>query len=162
MNSYKFVFHFAFFVMFFSLSGCLTPEERAEVYGHGQHGDMQSESSALDEANVKTNTGLKTDHEPPKAAPTIAITTNTIAPISGLRRAEDSFNTAITANAADDCGIAEVQHLQGQTLASLRSMRFKQQIRINLPGKDITEDFKPMRLNFDVTNEGVIGRLWCG
>ncbi|MCF6293742.1 MAG: hypothetical protein L3J04_10145, partial [Robiginitomaculum sp.] len=103
------------------------------------------------------NTEPNTGYEPPKAVPTTAVTTNTIAPIAGLRSADDDFS-AVTVS----CGADELRYLQGQALASLRSMKFKQRIRIILPGREITEDYKPMRLNFDVTSEGVIGRLWCG
>ncbi|MBL4617986.1 MAG: hypothetical protein JKY46_09835 [Robiginitomaculum sp.] len=157
MNTYKLGFYFAFLAVIFSLIGCLTPKERAEVYGRGQQDNKQSEQLKLDDENTKANAGLQTDHEPPKAAPTTVVTTNTIAPIPGLRGSEDGFDTELV-----DCGAAEVQHLKGKGLASLRSMKFKQQIRINLPGRDVAEDFKPMRLNFDVTAEGVIGKLWCG
>jgi len=162
MNNYKLVYHFAFLVVIVSLSGCLTPEERSQVYGNSEPNDTQSNQLVLDDDNVSDNTvgddtGLQTGHEPPKAAPTTAITTNTIAPIAGLRSADDDFSTT-----AVSCGADELRYLQGQALASLRSMKFKQRIRIILPGREITDDYKPMRLNFDVTSEGVIGRLWCG
>ncbi|MBL1430004.1 hypothetical protein JYT75_01190 [Oceanicaulis sp. AH-315-P02] len=157
MNNYKLVYHFAFLVVIVSLSGCLTPEERSQVYGNSEPNDTQSNQLVLDDDNVIANTEPQTGYDPPKAAPTTVVTTNTIAPISGLRSADDDFRAT-----AVSCGADELRYLQGQALASLRSMKFKQRIRIILPGREITDDYKPMRLNFDVTSEGIIGRLWCG
>lgn len=161
MKFFNYIYHFALLALLFSLSGCLTPEERAEVYGHDTASALQSQNVVNEEANL-TEDNQQPVHQPPKAAPTTVVTTNAMAPVAGLRRAEDGSDVPIASPGLVDCGVDKVAHLQGQALASLRSMKFKQQIRINLSGRYITEDFKPFRLNFDVTEQGIIGRLWCG
>ena len=144
------------------LAACLTPEERAEVYGRKQSVDIDySTPESAPDSDI--NGGFA----PPKAAPRTPVSTSTIQPLQGLRRSATGTESVTGSYdrqkaQAGDCGASELSFLQGQALASLRSRSFRQLIRIILPGQMITQDHNPKRLNLDITEQGVIGRLWCG
>lgn len=67
------------------------------------------------------------------------------------------------ANASDDtCGAANHEHLIGQEMSVLEGMTFPDSTRIIAPNSAITMDLQPTRLNFDLDEEGVIQKVWCG
>jgi hypothetical protein len=164
----------------FALTGCLTPEERAEIYG-GRFAQGEAEQtsnspiSAAPAANPNQPAGVAQPvdssgivYQPPQAAPTIPVVRR---PIAGLRPAEPvapvtrpsvPVRPQPARAGGNTCGANELSHLKGQPLASLNSMRFKQPIRIIMPGQLTTKDYIAQRLNMDITEQGVIGRLWCG
>ena len=52
-------------------------------------------------------------------------------------------------------------HLLGQNIANVILPRDLIH-RVTPPGQVITLDHNPDRVNFDVTNDGKISRVWCG
>jgi len=143
----------------FLLVACLTPEERSEVYG-GEKPVESVKSMQGDAAEVSANT----TYQPPKAAPTTAVTTRHIEPIAGLRRSATGTDGGLKKPimSRQDCGVDDFSYLQGQALASLSSIQFNQPIRIIMPEQGPPRGFNRNRLNFEITTQGVIGRLWCG
>lgn len=144
------------------LSGCLTPEERLQVYGVKAQTENTTEVRSNNADISKSVDSSKIIYQSPKAAPTTRVTTNEIQPLRGLRGVDEGLDVANTIPPASDCGATEHAYLTGQSMASMGSLRFKQQIRVIMPGQMITQDYSAQRLNFDITVQGNIGRIWCG
>lgn len=127
------------------LSGCLTPQERSEVYG-GRFGSKPKPTKVVAPPKpvAPPNPVLRPVARPMESRPVDVI---------GFRPAPGDVYT---------CGAGQIAHLQGQPLSALNAMRFKQPIRIIWPGQAVTQDYSAQRLNFDITKQGIIGRLWCG
>ncbi len=64
--------------------------------------------------------------------------------------------------AEDACGALALEYLVGQDMSALAAMTFPDTTRFIGPDTAITMDFSPTRLNFDLDENGVILRLWCG
>ncbi len=64
--------------------------------------------------------------------------------------------------AADACGAEALANLVGQDMSALSAMTFPDTTRFIGPNDAITMDFSPTRLNFDLDEDGVILRVWCG
>lgn len=60
------------------------------------------------------------------------------------------------------CGASALQELVGRDMSALAAMTFPDTTRFISPGDAITMDFSPSRLNFDLDENGVITRIWCG
>lgn len=63
---------------------------------------------------------------------------------------------------ADACGAEPLKNLLGQDMSTLAAMTFPDTTRFIGPGDAVTMDFSPRRLNFDLDEDGVILRIWCG
>lgn len=62
----------------------------------------------------------------------------------------------------DACGAAGMQSLKGRDASVLAAMTLPQGTRLLYPGTPMTEDYRPGRLNIDITQSGRITGLWCG
>ncbi|VAV88843.1 hypothetical protein MNBD_ALPHA06-518 [hydrothermal vent metagenome] len=136
------------------LASCLTPEERAMVYGTEPEAEAPASVAPVSEpAAVPVPV-----HAPPKAAPTVPVTVS-----PNLRPSVGAIARAKPApGAVDSCRAGEYVRLLDQPLSSLNAMRFSQQVRILMPDTIVTQDFIAKRLNFDIDKQGLIARLWCG
>jgi hypothetical protein len=63
---------------------------------------------------------------------------------------------------ADSCHTEMFQGYEGRTGAALDGIVFAQPVRIIGPGDAVTEDYSPVRINFDLDHTGTITRIWCG
>ncbi len=133
------------------VSGCLTPQERSEVYG-GRFGSKPKPTKVA--TPPKPVIAPKPTYRPPN--PVLRpVNPRPVAPV-------DVGEFRPSPGDVYSCGAGEIAHLQGQPLSALNTMRFSQPIRIIRPGQMVTQDYSAQRLNFDITEQGVIGRLWCG
>jgi Peptidase inhibitor I78 family len=62
----------------------------------------------------------------------------------------------------DSCGLAAVAGLQGQDFTELADHRLIGQLRVIWPGQEVMSGLVPTRLNAQVSDQGRIGRLFCG
>lgn len=60
------------------------------------------------------------------------------------------------------CGAQGMQDLIGQHKSVFAAMTLPMGTRIIEPGMAVTEDYSPTRLNFDISKDGRITRIWCG
>lgn len=60
------------------------------------------------------------------------------------------------------CGASGMQTLIGKDDDVLAAMTLPQGTRFIYPGKPVTEDYRPGRLNIDVSQSGKITGVWCG
>lgn len=60
------------------------------------------------------------------------------------------------------CGAPALQGLVGQNKSVLDSMQLPQPVRVVAPGRPVTMDHVPARLNIHINAEGIITRLSCG
>ena len=66
------------------------------------------------------------------------------------------------ATSADACGAAALSHLVGEDRSALAAMTFPDTTRFIGPDDAVTMDHVPERLNFDLSEDGTILRVWCG
>lgn len=64
--------------------------------------------------------------------------------------------------AADTCGAAPYAALVGQDVTALEKVLILRQVRVIRPGDAVTEDFRPVRINFNITSGETIGSITCG
>ena len=57
---------------------------------------------------------------------------------------------------------APYARLIGQDETTLERELILRQVRVIRPGDFVTQDFRPMRLNFEIDNDGRIARIFCG
>ena len=60
------------------------------------------------------------------------------------------------------CGAADFQDLVGQSESDLIPEDLPAPVRIIEPGMAVTMDYRPDRLNIEISEEGVISRVFCG
>jgi hypothetical protein len=66
------------------------------------------------------------------------------------------------ARAPDSCHSEMFAGYEGRSGAALEGIVFSQPVRIIGPGDPVTEDYSPLRINFDLDATGTIVRIWCG
>lgn len=64
--------------------------------------------------------------------------------------------------AGGSCGAEGLQHLVGQSRASISGMRFAHPLRVYGQNQPITMDLNPDRLNIEIGRGGIIQRVSCG
>ncbi|WP_300543233.1 I78 family peptidase inhibitor [Maricaulis sp.] len=62
----------------------------------------------------------------------------------------------------DACGARARTYLVGQQVAEVDLGTLARDVRVIGPDTAVTEDYRPERLNLDVSGAGVILRPWCG
>jgi hypothetical protein len=62
----------------------------------------------------------------------------------------------------DRCGARARGYLIGQRSSEVDLSSLGEGVRVIHPGSAVTEDYRPSRLNLDVSAEDVILRAWCG
>lgn len=62
----------------------------------------------------------------------------------------------------DTCMAAPYARLIGLDQTTLERELILRQVRVIRPGDFVTQDFRPMRLNFEIDNDGRIARIFCG
>lgn len=60
------------------------------------------------------------------------------------------------------CGAGQMGYLLGQQVAEVDLATLARNVRPIYPDTAITEDYRPDRVNLDLTADGVILRVWCG
>jgi hypothetical protein len=60
------------------------------------------------------------------------------------------------------CGAGEMGYLVGQQVEEVDLDTLARSVRPIYPDTAITEDYRPQRVNLDLTADGVILRVWCG
>ena len=63
---------------------------------------------------------------------------------------------------SDTCGAGPYARLVGQDATALERELILRQVRVIRPGQAVTQDFRPVRLNFEVGGSGQIARIFCG
>ena len=63
---------------------------------------------------------------------------------------------------SDSCHSEVFRGYEGRSGAALEGIVFAQPVRIIGPGDPVTEDYSPVRINFDLDQTGTIIRIWCG
>lgn len=64
--------------------------------------------------------------------------------------------------AADTCGAAPYGNLVGQNATALEKVLILRQVRVIRPGDAVTEDFRPVRINFNIDPAETIRTITCG
>ena len=62
----------------------------------------------------------------------------------------------------DSCNSAAYREFIGQPASVLNDLVIPDPKRILPEGAPMTEDYSPVRVNFDIDGAGNIGRVWCG
>ena len=70
--------------------------------------------------------------------------------------------TEAEANMLDSFGATDFQDLVGQPDSNLFPEDLPAPVRILKPGMAVTMDYRPDRLNIEISTEGVISRVFCG
>lgn len=92
----------------------------------------------------------------------------TIAPLALALVAACSTQTPVApadpfpVGAADTCGAAPYTNLIGQNVTALEKVLILRQVRVIRPGDAVTEDFRPVRINFDISANETIRAITCG
>lgn len=60
------------------------------------------------------------------------------------------------------CGADQQQDLIGKTETALKGISFDGPVRIIHPGTAVTKDYRTNRINFDIDENGIITRIYCG
>ena len=68
----------------------------------------------------------------------------------------------VPVGSADTCGAAPYGYLIGQNATALERVLILRQVRIIRPGDAVTEDFRPVRINFNIGADERIRTLTCG
>jgi hypothetical protein len=68
----------------------------------------------------------------------------------------------VPVGAADTCGAAPYGSLIGQDATALEKVLILRQVRVIRPGTPVTEDFKPVRINFNIGADERIRTITCG
>jgi hypothetical protein len=78
-------------------------------------------------------------------------------------RTTDKTKDAKVADIKGTCGAASLQHLIGETRASIEDMTFDaQRVRIIRPGMAITMDHLESRLNILLDENNTVTKVYCG
>jgi hypothetical protein len=62
----------------------------------------------------------------------------------------------------DTCGASGLQSLLGEHPEAVTSILLQNPYRIIRPGEAVTMDFNPERINFEVDEQDLIARIYCG
>lgn len=62
----------------------------------------------------------------------------------------------------DACGAAGYADLIGQDATALERVLIMRPVRVIRPGMAVTMDFRPTRINFEISREETISRIYCG
>lgn len=62
----------------------------------------------------------------------------------------------------DSCGAAGYADLIGQDATALERVLIMGPVRVIRPGMAVTMDYRPDRINFDISEGGEIARITCG
>ena len=63
---------------------------------------------------------------------------------------------------ADTCGAAKYQTLLDQDATALERVLILGEVRIIRPSTIVTQDFRPLRMNFHIGLDGKIAQISCG
>jgi hypothetical protein len=63
---------------------------------------------------------------------------------------------------ADTCGAAPYGYLIGQDATALERVLILRQVRVIRPSDAVTEDFRPVRINFNIGADESIRTITCG
>ena len=64
--------------------------------------------------------------------------------------------------AADTCGAAPYIYLIGEKATALERVLILRQVRVIWPDDAVTEDLRPERINFYITQDGYVRSITCG
>ncbi|PWG18436.1 I78 family peptidase inhibitor [Salibaculum griseiflavum] len=62
----------------------------------------------------------------------------------------------------DSCGAASQGALLGQDATALERVLIMRPVRVIRPGMAVTMDFRPDRINFEISEQNRITRVYCG
>ncbi len=62
----------------------------------------------------------------------------------------------------DTCGATAYAGLIGQDATALERVLIMRPVRVIRPGMAVTMDFSPSRINFEISQEEKISRIYCG
>lgn len=68
----------------------------------------------------------------------------------------------VPVGAADTCGAAPYSNLIGQDATALERVLILRQVRVIRPNDAVTEDFRPVRINFNIGADETIRTITCG
>nr|WP_275982051.1 I78 family peptidase inhibitor [Frigidibacter sp. ROC022] len=63
---------------------------------------------------------------------------------------------------SDSCNSAGFRGFVGQSSAALGTVFIPEPYRVLEEGAPVTQDYNPIRLNFDLATDGTVVRVWCG
>lgn len=64
--------------------------------------------------------------------------------------------------ANDTCGAAPFGGLIGQDATALETVLIMRMVRVIRPGDAVTKDMRAERINFEISGENLISRIYCG